>query len=185
MEEEKIDKKEAAKQIETLSKRIALLHLSYAKTLTEELEEEHGKQLILKAIKRYGKHIGEARREEIEEKGLEPTAENFSQGETLSIPPLGMHSGIEREDDKMKAYGCTMGEFWREMGEEELGKLYCYVDPAKYLGYNEDLIQVHDKAMTAGDEHCEFIVRSSSEEDKERFTEEKNLEKLDEYLEES
>ncbi len=185
MEKETIGKEEAAEEIETLSKRIALLHLSYAKTLTEELGEERGKQLILKAIKRYGKHIGEARREEIEEKGLEPKMENFSKGESLSIPPFGMHSGVERDEDKMRAYGCVMGEFWRDMGEEELGKLYCYVDPAKYLGYNEDLVQVHTKAMTAGDDCCEFEVEHSTEEQKKLFKDDdEDFSKVDEYLSE-
>ncbi|MEF8833155.1 MAG: L-2-amino-thiazoline-4-carboxylic acid hydrolase [Candidatus Thermoplasmatota archaeon] len=186
MQQNTIKKEEAANQIETLSERIALLHLSYAKTLTEELGEEKGKQLILQAIKRYGKHIGEERRKEIEQQGLEPTPENFSKGETLSIPPFGMHSEIEKEGEKMRAYGCALGKFWRKYGEEELGKLYCYVDAAKYLAYNKDLIQVHDKAIPAGDAHCEFTIRPSSEEERELFKEgEKDLEKLDEYLEES
>lgn len=185
MDEETIEVEEASRWIETLSKRIALLHLSYAKTLTEELGEERGKEISLKAIRRYGKHIGEARREEIEEKGLEPTAENFSKGESLSIPPFGMHSGVERDGEKMKAYGCVMGKFWRDMGEEGLGKLYCYVDPVKYLAYDDSLIQIDTEAMTAGDDHCGFLVRPSSEEEKEKFKEEKNLEELDEYLKNS
>ncbi len=183
MEEETIDKEEAANLIKTLSERIALLHISYAKTLIEELGEEYGKRLILRSIKAYGRYIGEARRKEVEEKGLEPTAENFSEGGSLSIPPFGMHSGIEREGGKMKAYGCAMGKFWRELGEEELGKLYCYVDAAKYLGYNEDLVQVHTKAMTAGDDHCEFEIKESTEEQKELFeADEKDFSKVDEYL---
>ena len=184
MEEEFIEIEEAAKQIKTVSERIALLHLSYAKTLTEELGEEKGKQLILKAIKRYGKHIGEARREEIEEKGLDPTAENFSKGEKFSIPPFGMDSKIERKGERMRAYGCVLGKLWSEYDEEELGKLYCYVDAAKYLGFNEDCVQTHTKAMTAGDDYCEFEVKSSTEEQKELFEEdEEDFSKVDKYLE--
>ena len=186
MEKETIEKEEAAKHIKTVSERIALLHLSYAKTLTEELGEEEGKQLILKAIKQYGKHIGEARRKEIEEKGLEPTPENFSEGEALSIPPFGMHSEIEKNGERMRAYGCVLGEFWKKHGEEELDKLYCYVDAAKYLGFNEDYVQTHAKAMTKGDNCCEFEVKPSTEEQKQLFKDdEKDFSNVDEYLESS
>jgi len=180
---ENIKREEAAEHIKTVSRRIALLHLSYAKTLTEELGEKRGKQLILNAIKRYGRYIGEARREEIEEKGLEPTPENFSEGKALQVPPFGMHSRIEKEGSKMRAYGCTLAGLWNQYDEEELGKLYCYVDAAKYLGFNEDLIQTHSKAMTAGDDQCEFDVQRSTEEQKDLFkNDEKDFSKVDSYL---
>ncbi len=184
MEKDKIPLDEAAEEVELVSKRLALLHLTYAQTLTEELGEEKGKELTLKAIKRYGKKIGEKRREEIEEKGLEPTAEHFSEGDVLRIPRFGMHSDLEEDEEgDLQLYGCTLGKFWKEEGEEELGRLYCYVDPAKYMGYNEDAIQIHDKALPAGDECCQFTVRSSTEEEKEMFrSEEEDFSDIDETL---
>jgi len=180
---QKTMKEEAAKQIKTVSERIALLHLSYAEILTEELGEERGKQLILKAIKQYGTHIGEARRKEIEEKGLEPNPENFSKGESLSIPPFGMHDKIEREGENMRAHGCALGKLWRKYGQEELGKLYCYVDAAKYLAFNENYVQTHIKAMTKGDDYCEFEVTPATQEQKELFKEDEDFSKVDGYLE--
>lgn len=185
MEEETIEVEEADRYVKKVSRRIALLHLSYAKTLTEELGEERGKQLVLKAIKRYGEHIGEARREEIEEKDLEPVPENFSEGESLSIPPFGMHSEVERDGDRMKAHGCVMGKLWREKGEEELGELYCYVDAAKYLAFNDDYVQTHTKALTAGDDYCEFEIDRSTEEQKSLFkNDEMDFSNVDKYLKE-
>ncbi len=183
MRQKKIDIEEAAKEVELVSKRLALLHLAYAKTLTEELGEERGEELVLKSIKRYGRWIGEKRREEIEEKGLEPIPENFSKGNVLRIPKFGMHSELESTGDSMKLFGCTMGKLWREYGEEELGRLYCYVDPAKYLGFNEDHIQVHKKAMPAGDECCEFVVRRSTKKEKELFkSEDEDFSDSDKHL---
>lgn len=185
MSNEKISKEEAAKEVELVSKRLALLHVSYAKTLVEEFGEEKGKELALKAIKRYGKKIGEKRREEIEEKGLEPTVDNFSEGDSLRIPKFGMHSDLESTKDGIKLYGCAMGKYWREMGEEELGKIYCYVDPAKYMGYNEDTVQIHHKAISAGDEYCEFEMRESTEKEKQIFRSEiKEFFEIDEGLNE-
>ncbi len=70
MDEKKIELKEAEKEVELISQRLALLHLSYAKAIIDELGEEKGEKLVLKAINNYGKSIGEKRREEIEKKGL-------------------------------------------------------------------------------------------------------------------
>ncbi len=183
MDEKKIELKEAEKEVELISQRLALLHLSYAKAIIDELGEEKGEKLVLKAINNYGKSIGEKRREEIEKKGLEPIPENFGEGNVLRIPRFGMHSKLEVTEDSMKLYGCVMGKLWKEYGEEELGKLYCYVDPAKYLGFNEDFIQVHRKAMPAGDDFCEFVVRRSTEEEKELFNSgEKDFSQIDAHL---
>ena len=46
----KVDLKDAKEQVEKATRRIALLHLSYAKTIIEELGPEKGERLILKAI---------------------------------------------------------------------------------------------------------------------------------------
>lgn len=179
---EEIPFEDAVVEVENVSKRLALLHLAYAKTLTEELGEEEGKRLVLKAIKRYGKEIGKKRREDIDKKGLEPTPENFSKGESLSIPSFGMHSKIERREN-LRTYGCVMGELWREYGEEELGALYCYVDPAKYMGYNENYIQKHVKTISKGDDFCEFVVEHSTEEEREAFhSDSKDFSDVDDYL---
>ncbi|MFO8109137.1 MAG: L-2-amino-thiazoline-4-carboxylic acid hydrolase [Thermoplasmata archaeon] len=173
MTEEMIGLKEAAKEVELVSRRVALLHISYAKMLTEEFGEERGRELILKAVKGYGRIIGEKRRKEIEERGMEPVPKNFGKGDVLRIPRFGVHSRLEETEDSMKLYGCAMGKLWREYGEEELGKLYCYVDPAKYMGFNEDFIQVHRKAVPAGGDFCEFVVRPSTEEERELFRSDK------------
>jgi hypothetical protein len=50
---------EAKRAIASVSRRVALLHLSYAKAIIEELEEERGLEVIAKAIKDYGAKIGE------------------------------------------------------------------------------------------------------------------------------
>ena len=184
MSRETIPFEEAEKEVELVSERLALLHLTYAKTIIDELGEEKGKELILKTIKRYGKTIGKKRREEIEEKGMEPTAENFSEGKVLRIPRFGMHTDLKtNKEGNMELYGCTMGKFWKDEGEEELGRLYCYVDPAKYMGYNDEYIQIHEKALPAGDGCCVFDVRTSTEEEREIFnSEESDFSEIDECL---
>ncbi len=185
MTEETITLEEAAKEVELVSQRLALLHLSYAKMLVSEFGEERGKELILKAIEDYGRNIGEKRREEIEQKGMEPTPENFSKGDAFRIPKFGMHSSLKETEDSMELYGCAMGKLWRRYGEEDLGKLYCYVDPVKYMAFNDEHIQVHRKAMPAGDDRCEFVVRPSTEDEKELFrSKQKDISEIDKHLKE-
>ena len=165
--------KEAEKEVEITSRRIALLHLSYAKTLIEELGEEKGRELIAKAIRDYGIRIGERTRKEVLEKGLKPTPENFSVGRHLSIPRFGMHERFEEVEvegeTRKRAYGCVLAKLWKEYGEEKLGRLYCYVDVAKYMAYNPNYKMIHIKTIPDGDEYCEFAIRKTTKKEREDF----------------
>jgi hypothetical protein len=164
----------AEKEIAATSRRIALLHLSYAKTLVEELGEKKGTELIVKAIKDYGIRIGKKTREEVLSQGLEATPENFSKGEHFAVPSIGMHSSHEfvevKGEKRIRAFECVLGQVWREYGEEKLGRLYCYVDPAKYMAYNPKFKLMHTKALPDGDEFCELAVRHTTEKEKSDFT---------------
>lgn len=165
---------EAQREVAITSRRIALLHLSYAKTLVEELGEEKGTELIEKAIKDYGIRIGEKTRKEVLNQSLEDTPENFSAGKSLRVPKFGMHDLIETVEvdgeSRMRAHGCVLGKLWKEYGEEKLGRLYCYVDPAKYMAYNPNYKLIHIKALPDGHKFCEFAVRPTTEEERGDFS---------------
>lgn len=170
-EEGKISIEEAERQGEMAAGRIALLHLSFAKTLVKELGEEKGRQLIMKAIKDYGKRIGERKRKGLIDKGLDPTPENASK--VRDLPKFGMHERAEvlevEGEKRMRSYGCVMAKIWKEYGEEKLGRLYCYVDPAKYMAFNPEFKLIHLKALPDGDDYCEFVVKPTSEKEREDF----------------
>jgi len=162
---------EAKRQVELTSQRIGLLHLSYARTLVEELGEEKGKQLIMKAIKDYGKRCGERVKKNVIAQGLEAVPQNYKAGEDL--PKFGMHEGTETVEvageKRVRAYGCAMAKLWKEYGEDELGRLYCFVDPAKYMAFNPNYKLVHLKAMPDGDDYCEFTVKATTEQERKDF----------------
>jgi hypothetical protein len=165
---------EAAAALQSLSRRLALIHLSYARTIIDELGEENGMRLISKAIKDYGSRIGEKTRKEVLEKGLEATPENFGQGDSYALPKFrGLHERLEAGEVegriRIKALGCMLAEVWKEYGEERLGRLYCYMDPAKYMAYNKDYKLVHTKTVPDGDECCEFEVKRTTEREKADF----------------
>jgi hypothetical protein len=170
-EEKSISLEEATQEVELVSRRLGLLHLCFARTIVDELGEVKGKKLILKAVKKYGTSIGEEGKKKVLEMGLEPTPENFRK--VSDIPKFGMLARTEKLDRPGekggKAYGCALSKVWKEYDEEELGRLYCYVDIAKYMGFNPDYKLSHLKAVPDGDDCCELVVRRTSEKEREDF----------------
>jgi hypothetical protein len=165
---------EAVKEAEMASRRIGLLHLAYARTLVAELGNDAGKQMILKAIEEYGKMIGEKTKAEVEKQGLDVLPQNFGAGTARDLPRFGMHEGREVLDRDGKrtiaTRGCALAKVWREYGQEELGGLYCYVDPAKYMYYNPAYKLIHKSAMPfSGGDICEFAVEETTAEERESF----------------
>lgn len=171
--EEMIPLDKARKEIEITSRRIALLHLAYAETLIKELGEEKGKKIIADAIKDYGIKIGQKTKQEAQQMGLDISPENFDKGRYYGVPSFGMHDKLEEivKNGEIReiAYGCVLAKTWKELGQEELGRMYCYVDVAKYMAYNPNYKLMHIKAMPEGDEYCELAVRSTSEKEKKDF----------------
>ena len=172
-QKETISLEEAKRAVEITSRRLGLLHLSFARTLVDELGGKKGKELIMKAIKDYGRRIGKEVREGVIDQGLDPIPENYGAGKSRDLPEFGMNEGRERVEingeKKMRVYGCAMAKVWNEYGEDKLGRLYCYVDPAKYMTFNPNFKLVHIKASPDGDEYCELTVRPTMEQDRKDF----------------
>jgi len=160
---------DAKEQVRKVCERLALLHFSYAKTLQRELGEKKGKELVLKAIKHYGMTIGQKVKAKAVSQGLELTPANYKE----DLPSYGMHDRIEwmevGGEKRMRAFGCVMGKVWNELDENKLGRLYCYVDPAKYMAFNPVFKLIHTKTLLDGDKCCEFAVRHATEEEKSDF----------------
>ena len=173
-QKETIPLAEAKQAVELTARRIGLLHLSFARTLVDELGERKGKELIMKAIEDYGKRVGKEVRKGVIDQGLDPIPENYGTGKSRDLPEFGMHEskeGVEIDGEKrMRAYGCAMAKVWNEYGENELGRFYCYVDPAKYMAFNPSFKLIHIKTLPDGDEYCELTVRPTTEQDRKDFT---------------
>ena len=171
-EEEMVTLEDAKEQVRRVCVRLGLLHLSFAKTLVKEVGEKKGKQLILKAIKDFSTRIGEEAKANATAQGLDNNPANFKS----DLPSYGMHEGGEAVEvsgeKRRRAHGCVMGKLWNELGEGELGLLYCYVDPAKYMAFNPDFKLIHTKALPDGDEYCELVVRPTTEQERKDFTDE-------------
>jgi len=153
----KISIEEAKHEIELVCRRLGLLHISYARTLVDELGEEKGREMIMKAIKDYGIRVGKKTKKE---------------GRS-DLPRIGMHDRRESVEvggeTRVRAYGCVMAKVWKELGEDALGRLYCHVDPAKSMTANPDQKLIHTKNVPDGDEYCELVIRPTTEQEREDF----------------
>jgi len=153
-----ITKEEAFQQVKSMITRAALIHWAFAKTLIGELGEKKGKTLAKKAIELYGKEVGRRVKERTLARSLPLTRENFQD----DLPDLGWaeREKVEVEGEKRsRVYTCHLARVWQELGVPELGRIYCFVDQAKYEAYNPELQCVHVKNVLDGDPYCELAVR--------------------------
>jgi len=150
---------QAREAVLDMARRVALLHMSYARTLVDALGEERGRALIESAIRAYGTRIGERTRARVESLGLEPEPHNFARGSDL--PPSAFPSEVVTVDGerRSRSESCVLADVWREYGEEALGSLYCGVDPAKMEAYNPEWTMVHTHKIPDGDACCEMAIR--------------------------
>jgi hypothetical protein len=139
--------------------------------LVSELGLEEGRRLTERAIKEYGRLIGEDKKKRALELGMDLGPESFQK--LSDLPSLGMHDHIEEVEvngeERIRAHGCVMGMVWQELGKEELGGCYCLVDPASSMAFNPDFKLVHIKSLPEGDPYCELAMRPATERDKTEF----------------
>jgi len=170
-EEELISLEEARQEVALVCRRLALLHLAFAEVLVNELGGEKGKRIIARAIKEYGKKVGEGKRQMAIEQGLALTPENL--GKFRDLPRFGMHDRREtvevEGEQRTRAYGCVMGQVWHEYNQDALGRIYCYVDPAKNMAFNPEFKLIHTRALPDGDEFCELVTRPTTDEERQDF----------------
>lgn len=166
MTEETVPLAEAENEVKVVTQRLALLHLAYAKTVVEELGWERGKQLILDSIKRYGEMVAERTG-----RGLQ------------GLPRYGFW---ERRESKPNL--CELGKIMLELGEPELGSMYCLIDPAKTMAADPSKKMVHTRCMILGHDECQFDTLPTTQEERDDFRENNDwghVDKLiDDYLRE-
>jgi hypothetical protein len=157
LSEETVPLAEAENEVKVVAQRLALLHLAYSKTLVEEFGWERGKELILRSIKRYGGYV----------------AERTKMGHQ-SLPRYGFW---ERREGKPSL--CELGKIMREMGEPELGSLYCLIDPAKTMAADPHRKMIHTRCMILGDDDCGFETIPTTEEERGDFAEDRDWSRVD------
>ena len=165
-QDEMITVEACTEEVKLMARRLALLHYYFSEAIVERLGEEEGKALIKEAIWAYGRHCGEAVREGVEAMGLPLTDENF--GKVRDLPQYGWEiDSVTLEGGEVRpiATFCPIAAALKELGPraEELVRLYCYVDQAKYEAYNPGMEFIHAKNVLDGEPYCEFLVQPVQE----------------------
>jgi hypothetical protein len=138
-----------------MAQRAALVYIEMAKAIVAELGEEKGKDVIKQAIWRVGTRCGHLVRDYVLDKGLELDAANYQTAPDL--PSKGW-----RKDDGKVTF-CPLAAVWKVLGQEELGRIYCNIDPAKFNAYNPELWCTHDRNVLDGDECCVIRVHAKTD----------------------
>ena len=147
MSDEMVPLAEAENEVKVVTQRLALLHLAFSRTIVDKLGWDAGKQLILDSIKQYGEYV----------------AERTKQGHQ-GLPKYGFW---ENREDKPPL--CELGKIMLELGEPELGAMYCLIDPAKTMAADPNKKMIHTRCMILGHDECQFDTISTSDEEKESF----------------
>jgi nitroreductase len=159
--DDSLTKKDALQNINAALRRAALIYHYFSRTLVDEFGEERGLELIRKAIKAYGDHVGKDAREKALKKGLSLTPENFAS----DLPDLAWETEtvIVDGEERVRVHHCPLAAEWLEWSDPKIARLYCSVDQAKMKGFNPDYEYVHIKNILDGDPFCELAVRKTDE----------------------
>jgi hypothetical protein len=146
---------EAKKEVGVAITRLALMHLSYSKTLIEELGDKRGEEIIIRSILEYGRRI----------------AEIVKQG-GQDLPSYGVYSGEAYQDDKGRynVKGCNLAKIFQKNDELNLGRYYCYVDPAKSMASDLGKKLIHTSCEARGDGRCTLEFLTTTKEDRDSFS---------------
>lgn len=160
MSDDVISRREAEEDVLIMARRLAWLHQAYARTMVDQLGEEKAVPLIRQAIDAYGRRAGKLARRFVEERELPLTPENM--GKSPDLPKLGWEKDNLKDQEGRPVpviTRCPLAVEWQAMGEEKLGRLYCYVDQAKAEGFNPELICTHEQNVLDGDPVCQIVTR--------------------------
>jgi hypothetical protein len=154
-----MSREQCVQDVRRMAGRTALLYHYFVTTLVEHLGEEKARALTSEAIWRYGEHVGRTVRQGVEEMGLTNDIENYSKYPDL--PSVGWEGTVAETEHgpRSRVSYCPLAAVWKELGTEELGRLYCYVDQAKYRAFNPRAELIHTRNMLDGDPYCEFDLR--------------------------
>lgn len=163
MQEEKISLEQAKEDVLIMADRLASLYYFMVNSILEDVDEETAERIVRRAIQKYGLDCGELARKKVEALGLPATLQNYRKGKDL--PSLGWERTplpLDSPDETAsRVTFCPLADRWKKLGFEKWGRMYCYIDQAKYSGYSSRLTCCHDKNQLDGDDCC--IVRIISE----------------------
>jgi len=150
---------ETQNAVKRMAEFTALLYYHLTKAFVDEYGQE-AKKVIKKAIREFGLERGRNIARKVVEANQEPTIANLDKYYDMPISqgwaPAADYEGQEKHS---KTLSCTFANVWLEKSWEEIGQIYCQVDPAIREGYNSDIDYIPEKNILKGDPFCSSTTR--------------------------
>jgi L-2-amino-thiazoline-4-carboxylic acid hydrolase len=136
------------------------------KALQAELGEQRANHLVRKVLgevyRRYGEEFWRAKKETDLGKVMTSAFTTFAREDALD------YRVIEQSQDafEIDVMGCRYAEFYKELGEPELGfLLVCSADFSTIEGFGPDIQLTRTQTIMQGAGHCDFRYKRSTETD--------------------
>ena len=169
---DKVPFEEAKEQVEIAMIRLALMHLSFSKILVQELGEKKGKELILKSIIEYGSRAGKRAMKGHQDLSHYGVHSKYIYDDKEYIDARDIIS-LTQEDSfdysKLEIHDCILAKIFKEYDEEDLGKLYCYIDASNSMTTNPNTKAIHTKCVLCGDDYCQIKSVDTTEKERKDF----------------
>ena len=131
--------------------------------LTKEMMAAYGddaRKVIKKAIREFGLERGRNIARKVVENGEALTIKNLDKYYDMPIsqgwgPAADYKDGIKHS----KTMSCTFAQVWIDKAWEEIGHIYCEVDPAIREGYNPDIEYTPETNLLKGGDFCSSVTR--------------------------
>ncbi len=160
---------EAIKQVQVAMSRLALMHLAYSKVIVDNLGEKKGKELIIKSIMEYGRKIEEYSKTDQDSSFYGIHGKYVYKGkEFVDLRDLfSLNEDIDFQS--LEIYDCSLAKVFKHFREEEIGKLYCYIDAARAMAKNPKDKAIHTKCILCDDDYCQIKVEKTTEKERNDF----------------
>ena len=161
--------KDAQDQVRKTSIRLALIHLGFSRVLAQELGNDKAKELIVKSMIEYGKLVDKHQSwDNLPYYGLHEK-HSYKGQEYEDARNIPLQEGESFDYGNLKVYGCEIGKAFIDLQEEDLGRLYCYVDAAKSMAEDPNKKLIHSDCILCGDGFCSFKMEQTTEKEKADF----------------
>ena len=134
------------------------------KAIQAELGEERANALVRRAVgdiyRRYGEEFWRAKQEKNLGKIMASAFATFARGDALDYRVREQsHDAFD-----IDVTGCRYAQFYKELGEPELGfLLVCSADFRMAEGFDPDITLTRTQTIMQGASHCDFRYKRQSE----------------------
>ena len=143
--------------LKQLATHFAKLYINIAREVESRFGND-GKDAIREGLRNFSLERGRNIRKIVQSKNLPLNMDNYYGNFDNSLAEAGFNMNLDLRDWKAEGVvsHCPFAEIWKEMGEEELGRIYCEVDHAMLEGYNPELKLERPENILEGSNNCVF-----------------------------